>query len=189
MLTAPSRKASGEEGHLDADGGGPRLLQSADMGMMASASVQVAQLLTDAKVTVGVDEPIEQVYELMVRLGQRFVAVSQGGRVTAVLDREQLAQRLVAAGLRHRQLFVRDVLHPGMACLPASAPLGAAMKLMRATGSSAVPVLDESHHLVGLITAKDVADALINVPPSGSSSIGDNGHRNSMVKGSNVSVR
>jgi CBS domain-containing protein len=77
-----------------------------------------------------------------------------------VLDREHLAKRLTAAGLRHRQLFVRDVLHPGMACLPASAPLGAAARLMRVTGSSAVPVLDASHRLVGLITAKDVADAL-----------------------------
>lgn len=172
---------------MDADGGGPRLLQSADMGTMASVSVRVAQLLTDAKVTVGVDEPIEQVYALMVRLGQRFVAVAQRGRVTAVLDREQLAQRLIAAGLRHRQLFVRDVLHPGMACLPASAPLGAAMKLMRATGSSAVPVLDESHHLVGLVTAKDVADALTNVQPSGPSSVGENGHRNS-AKNSSTSV-
>jgi CBS domain-containing protein len=96
----------------------------------------------------------------MVRLGLRFVAVSQGGRVTAVLDREHLARRLISAGLRHRQLFVRDVLHPGMACLPASAPIEAAARLMRTTGSSAVPVLDESHHLVGLITAKDVAEAL-----------------------------
>jgi len=150
---------------------------------MASVSVPVAQLLTDARVTVGIDEPIEQVYALMVRLGQRFVAVNQGGRVTAVLDREQLAQRLIAAGMRHRQLFVRDVLHPGMACLPASAPLEAAMKLMRATGSSAVPVLDESHHLVGLVTAKDVADALTDVQPSGASNVpsGDNGHRNSMA--------
>jgi len=117
-------------------------------------------LVTESKVIVGLDEPIEQVYALMVRLGQRFVAVSQGGRVTAVLDREHLARRLTAAGLRHRQLFVRDVLRPGMACLPASAPLGAAARLMRVTGSSAVPVLDESHRLVGLITAKDVADAL-----------------------------
>jgi CBS domain-containing protein len=130
------------------------------MGKMASASVPVAQLLTDVKVTVGPDEPIEQVYALMVRLGQRFVAVCQGGRVTAVLDREHLAKRLIAAVLQHRQLFVRDILHPGMACLPASAPLGAAAKLMRATGSLAVPVLDESHRLVGLITAKDLADAL-----------------------------
>jgi len=159
------------------------------VGTTASASVPVAQLLTDAKVTVGVDEPIEQVYALMVRLGQRFVAVSQGGRVTAVLDREQLVLRLIAAGLRHRQLFVRDVLHPGMACLPVSAPLGAAMKLMRATGSSAVPVLDESHHLVGLITAKDIADALNDARPPGASNVpaADNGHR--MAKDSDASLR
>jgi CBS domain-containing protein len=148
---------------LDADGAGVRLLLCTHVGITASTSVPVSQLVTGARVTVGVDEPIERVYALMVRDGQRFVAVCQGGRVTAVLDREHLARRLIAAGLRHRQLFVRDVLHPGMACLPASAPLGAAAKLMRATGSSAVPVLDESHHLVGLVTAKDVADALSDV--------------------------
>lgn len=116
----------------------------------------VAELVAGAAPTVGADEPIESVYGRMVEHGARFVAVRQGDRITAVLDREHLRQRLATA---RRQLLVRDVLHPGMACLPASAPAAAAARLMRVTGSAAVPVLDESHRLIGLVTEQDLANA------------------------------
>jgi CBS domain-containing protein len=160
VRAGPGSKVPDAGGRWTLMGGGFEFLLSVGVGTITGAMIPVARLVTHATVTVGIDESIEQVYALMIRLGQRFLPVSQGGRVTAVLDREQLAKRLAVAGSRRRQLFVRDVLHPGMACLPASAPIEAAAKLMQTTGSSAVPVLDESHHLVGLITAKDIADAL-----------------------------
>jgi CBS domain-containing protein len=121
------------------------------------SNVPVARLVAGNAVTVSADEPIERVYALMGERGERFVAVRQGRRITAVLDRESLRTRLAAP---RRQLRVRDVVRPGMACLPPDAPVYAAATLMRVTGSAAVPVLDESHALIGLVTAEDVADAL-----------------------------
>lgn len=117
----------------------------------------MARLVAGVAVTVGTEEPIEWVYALMAERGVRFVAVRQGTHITAVLDREHLRARLAAA---KGQLRVRDIVHPGMACLPADATAEAAARLMRATGSAAVPVLDESHQLIGLVTAQDVTDAL-----------------------------
>lgn len=125
------------------------------MGAAPNATITVARLVRAEPVTVDLDEPIERVYELMIRNRARFVAVRQGRRISAVLDREHLKQRLAAAT---RQLRVRDVVHPGMACLPAHATPDAALNLMRITGSAAVPVVDEAHCLIGLVTSQDLDD-------------------------------
>jgi CBS domain-containing protein len=123
----------------------------------ASADIPIVRLVTHASTTVGTKERVEQVYGLMSERGERFVAVRQGRRITAVLDREHVRARLAAA---RGQLLVRDIVHPGMACLPADATVGAAARLMRVTGSLAVPVVDGLHRLIGLVTAEDVTNAL-----------------------------
>lgn len=119
-------------------------------------AIPVSDLVTRLVMTVGMDQPAVEVRAALTRRGMRFAAVRQGGRITAVLDRQTLNRRLAVAG---RLLRVRDVVHPGIACLRADATAAAAAQLMRATGSEAVPVVDEHHHLVGLVTAEAVAAA------------------------------
>lgn len=121
---------------------------------------RVGQLVAGSTVTVGMDEAIEQVYALLIRNSRRFAVVCQGSRATAVVDREHLLDRLAAANRSaSRPLLVRDVVHPGTPCVRSGLPVGEVASLMRATGSSALPVVDERHHLLGLVTATDVAAA------------------------------
>lgn len=117
----------------------------------------VRLLVAEPAMTVEMNQAASEVRAAMNRRGHRFAAVSQGGRVTAVLDLRVLNRRLAAA---HRALRVRDVVYPGMACLRAEAPLRAAARLMRVTGSDAVPVVDEHHHLLGLVTAEALSAAV-----------------------------
>jgi predicted transcriptional regulator len=117
----------------------------------------VRQLVTGPAMTVEMDQAASEVRTAMNRRGHRFAAVCQGGRVTAILDRRTLNRRLATAD---RNLRVRDVVHPGMPCLRSEAPLRAAARLMHLTGSAAVAVLDQHHHLLGLITADALTQAV-----------------------------
>jgi len=124
---------------------------------MTPTDTPVARLVHGSPVTVGMDDLAVVVHEAMRKRRRRFAAVVQGGSVTAVLDRAKLANRLASApGKEETKLRVRDVVHPGMTCLPGSATVDAANRLLRATRSAAVPVLDEHHRLLGLITAEQV---------------------------------
>ena len=118
--------------------------------MIVTPEGSVMPLVTASALTVGMEQPADEVRAAMNRRGVRFAAVSQGGRITAVLDRRTLNRRLAVSG---RRLRVRDVVHPGMSCLRQDASVAAAARLMRITGSAAVPVVDERHQLIGLVTA------------------------------------
>jgi len=135
----------------------------------ATPDTPVTRLLTDAVLTVDMNQAAVEVKAAMNRRGVRFAAVSQGGRITAVLDRLSLNRRLAGSGIRLR---VSDVVHPGMACLRSTATAAAAARLMRVTGSAAVPVVDENHHLIGLVTA----DALPGVPSAADRRPDGSGH-------------
>ena len=122
--------------------------------MDVTPDTPVALLVSEPALTVNMNQAAVEVRAAMDRRGVRFAAVRQGGRVTAVLDRQVLNRRLSAAGYNLR---VRDVVNPGMACLRPSASVLAATRLMQLTGSAAVPVVDERHRLVGLVTADRLA--------------------------------
>lgn len=124
--------------------------------MNATPDIPVTQLVTVPVLTVEMNQAATEVRAAMNRRGERFAAVSQGGRITAVLDRLTLNRQLRDAG---RELRVRDVVNPGMACLRPTATAVAAARLMHLTGSAAVPVVDEYHHLIGLVTADTLAGA------------------------------
>lgn len=118
--------------------------------MTMTPDISVAQLVTHPTMTVEMNQLADEVRTAMNRRGVRFAAVCQGGRVTAVLDHATLDQRLAVGD---RKLRVSDVVRPGMACLRKEAPAYAAVRLMRITGSAAVPVVDKHNRLVGLVTA------------------------------------
>ncbi|HEY3261177.1 MAG TPA: CBS domain-containing protein [Pseudonocardiaceae bacterium] len=122
--------------------------------MNTAPDTPVTQLVTGPAMTVDMNQAAAEVRAAMNRRGVLFAAVCQDGRVTAVLDRRNLNRQLAAAG---RWLRVRDVVHPGMACLRPTATVSAAARLMHITGSAAVPVVDEHHRLIGLVTADAVA--------------------------------
>ena len=124
--------------------------------MDATPRTPVSELVSGPVLTVGMNQLAGEVHAAMSNRGLRFAAVCQGGRVTAVLDRRTLNRQLSAAG---RGLRVRDIVHPGMACLRPEAPAVAAARLMQITGSAAVPVVDEHHHLIGLVTMDDLSSA------------------------------
>ena len=122
--------------------------------MNVAPDTPVTRLLTEPVLTVEMNQSAAEVRAALHHRGIRFAAVSQGGRITAVLDGLILHRRLSAGG---RALRVRDVVTPGMACLRSTATALAAARLMRITGSAAVPVVDEHHHLIGLVTADAIA--------------------------------
>lgn len=60
------------------------------------------------------------------------------------------------AGIRKRPT-VGDIMSPGVYSLPASAPLSDAIDLMSKHGIHRVPVLSKSGHVVGIVSALDIA--------------------------------
>ena len=140
--------------------------------MKSAPETPVTRLMIEPALTVEMNQAAAEVRAAMERRGLRFAVVCQAGRVTAVLDRMTLNRQLAAG---RRSLRVRDVVHPVMACLRPEATALAAARLMHATGSAAVPVVDEHHHLIGLVTADALtADALTGTrrPAAGSPAAG-----------------
>ncbi|HEY0639488.1 MAG TPA: CBS domain-containing protein [Pseudonocardiaceae bacterium] len=110
----------------------------------------VGRRVNRAPLVVGMNEGAAQVRAALHHRGERYAVVRQGHRITAVVDRATL-DRLLAARPRGLVL-VRDAVHPGLHCVRPETAAATAARLMRATGSGALPVVDERHRLVGLLT-------------------------------------
>ena len=116
--------------------------------------VTVEQLMTTDLVTVGPDDPIELVANLLDwhRIRQVLVEESDGSFVGLVSYRAVL--RLLAAGGDASGVVVSDVMKPEPICVPPDlAPLKA-LELMRQFGIGALPVVSDGH-LVGIVTEHD----------------------------------
>ena len=123
--------------------------------MKPASETPVIRLATEPYLIVDMNQTAAEVRATMNSRNVLYAAVSQNGRITAVLDRRTLNRWQPTAS---RGLRIRDVVHPGMACLPPTATAAAAARLMRVTGSAAVPVIDEHHRLIGLVTAHGLAE-------------------------------
>lgn len=123
--------------------------------MNATASVlSVADLVTSDVLVVGMNQPAVEVQAALARRHARFAVVRQGTRVTAVVDRATL-DRVAVVG--SSDTLVRHVVHPGMVCVRADAAVTVAAWLMQRLDSGALPVVDEHHALLGIVTAGALA--------------------------------
>ena len=118
----------------------------------------VADLVSQPLLTVEVDESLWDAWQLLFVSGLRHLVVlsADGGSLGVLSDRSILAE--VPATAEHLSARrVGDVLAmvPLVSVLPTESPLSAA-RIMAANAVEAVPVLDASGRLLGIVTESDI---------------------------------
>jgi magnesium transporter len=102
-----------------------------------------------------VEDAIAQLRKLNEELEQMFYVyvIDRRGHLVGVLSMRDLI-------LAQPTTLLREIMKPNVRSVPATMDQEAVARLMRRLGYLAMPVVDEKHRLVGLITFDDVADVL-----------------------------
>lgn len=146
----------------------------------------VQTIMTPDVVTVSMDDSVAQVRELFHRHGfHHLLVVDSGKAVGLISDRDLLrnispfvgkvAERAQDAFCLQRK--AHQIMTRSLIWIPPETPVRGAMGLMLAHGITCLPILDEHHHIIGIITWRDLLRfALIDrctEPPDGACSVED----------------
>jgi len=126
-------------------------------------TVPVEEFTTPDPITVTEDMPIDDLRRLMERHGVRHLPVVRGGAVTGVIsDRDvRLFSGLTAA--EKLQLRAVDIMAEDPLTVSASTPLDEVAYAMSKNKVGSVIVKDESGQFLGIFTATDALNALIEI--------------------------
>lgn len=130
---------------------------------MLPASVPVDEFTTPDPVTAAEDMAIDDVRSLMEEHGIRHLPVVRGDSVVGVIsDRDvRLVSGLTAA--EKRQVRAADIMASDPVSVRAATPLDEVAYVMSEKKVGSVIVMDEDDRFVGIFTATDALNALIEV--------------------------
>lgn len=151
----------------------PRSRPTRDVAMHAPAAwietVPVQRWMRQPVVTVGVDTPVREAVALMRERGIRHLPVLDGGeRLVGIVTDRDLRQVIFDAAIgrvdsdpqRLGDIPVRDVMTWGVVTVRPTTDLREAARVMRERRLGALPVVEGAAHLVGILTERDLLDAL-----------------------------
>jgi stage IV sporulation protein FB len=125
----------------------------------AGRGVQVSQMMVTDFRTVVIHATLAQAAELLLSTEQReFPVVDNLGRVEGILTRDGLVRGLAEHG---PNAIVGEAMVPRVPAIPPTLDFEHALGALRASGLPALPVVDASGALVGLLTADNIADLLL----------------------------
>ncbi|HSK62129.1 MAG TPA: CBS domain-containing protein [Actinomycetospora sp.] len=131
--------------------------------------MHIAALMRRFVVTVGPDTTLDEVEDLLLETGFAIVPVVDDHRLVGVvgLDDIPLPPACLPVPMprhaRGRPRVVREVMVTAVTTTTSTTHLADLVRLLRVTGLSSVPVVD-GEGLAGIVTRRDVADALGGVP-------------------------
>jgi acetoin utilization protein AcuB len=112
-------------------------------------------------VTIGVDTSVNEAVALMRTRGIRHLPVLDAGdRLVGIVTDRDLRQVFVAEDEPPRELPVREVMTWGVVTVRPGADLREAASIMRERRLGALPVVDGRGQVVGVLTERDLIDAL-----------------------------
>jgi acetoin utilization protein AcuB len=134
------------------------------------ATVSIRSLMRQPVVTVPADLSVREAAALMRERGIRHLpVVDAAGRITGIVTDRDLRQVVFDAAIRGRvgeeadrlgDLAVRDVMTWAVVTVTPETDVRAAVALMRERRLGALPVVDGGGHVVGIVTERDMLDAL-----------------------------
>lgn len=125
----------------------------------AGRGVQVAQMMVTDFRTIIIHATLAQAAELLLSTEQReFPVVDNLGRVEGMLTRDGLMRGLSERG---PNAIVAEAMVPNAPAVQPTLDFEHALGALRASGLPALPVVDASGALVGLLTADNIADLLL----------------------------
>jgi CBS domain-containing protein len=122
--------------------------------------MRVEELMTKSLQTCRADDTLSQAARIMweADCGAVPVVSSDGeGRVVGIVTDRDVCMAGYTRGVPLAQLRVREAMAEDLRCCKASDTLAEAEAAMRAAQVRRLPVVDESGHLVGLLSLADLA--------------------------------
>lgn len=117
----------------------------------------IEEIMTPRVVTIGPDESASAAWTRMLRRRIRHLAVTSGGQLMGVISERDLGGR--AGRTRRRGRTVRDLMTRNVVSARPDMSVDDAADLIRERLIGSLPVVD-GDHVVGIVTATDVFDAL-----------------------------
>lgn len=141
------------------------------------AEVTVADVMSAPVATVDDTSSLWHASDLMIRFGIHHVVVlaANGGRCVGVLTDRDVLEAWHRGPAVIRATPVRELVASSTACVLPDATLRQVSSVMNVNRVDAVPVVDETGKLLGLVTASDVVHAVAHyglVNTTGSAAVG-----------------
>ena len=118
---------------------------------------RIADVMTRSPRVIQPDATIADAALMMRRLDIGALPVCDGARLIGMLTDRDITLRSTADGRDPHLTPVRDVMSPGVAWATEDDPVEAAARIMREHRIRRLPIVDERHTLVGVVSLGDLA--------------------------------
>lgn len=124
----------------------------------------VSLVMSSPAITVSEDSDLEDAARVMYENRVGSVLVTSGGRLKGIITRTDIVY-MVASGIARRNPKVRDVMTTSLITAKPDEPLHRVMERMRELGIRHIPVIDENHKPLGVITMTDILKHIAEKTP------------------------
>jgi len=121
------------------------------------SSVRIGDIMTRRPRTVNPNATVADAAAMMRRLNVGSLPVCDGSRLVGMVTDRDITIRSSAEGRDPHLTPVRDVMTSGVAWATEDDPVEAAAKIMRDHRIRRLPIVDDHHSLVGVISLGDLA--------------------------------
>lgn len=130
---------------------------------MRSAQLPVEEYTTPNPFTADESMPVDAVQQLMKAHGVRHLPVLRDGRVVGVISDRDVRVVLGLSAEHQRQIRAGDIMAPDPLTVSAASPLDQVAYAMSERKLGSAIVNDERGEFLGIFTATDALNALIEV--------------------------
>jgi CBS domain-containing protein len=152
---SPRPDLAGTAGALAAGALGVYLLRR--MIAKPRAHTRIADVMTRQPRVIQPDAMVADAAAIMRRMDVGALPVCDGTRLIGMLTDRDITVRATADGRDPHLTPVRDVMSPGIAWATEDDPVDAAARIMREHRIRRLPIVDERHSLVGVVSLGDLA--------------------------------
>ena len=121
-------------------------------------------------------EPTELVSDAAARMGQHGVGgilVVRDGKVAGICSERDIIQKVLVIGLDPTTVSIEEIMTSDPECLQPDDTVAFALHLMQIGGYRHIPLVNEEHEPVGIVSVKDIVDYIVdhfpeevyNLPP------------------------
>lgn len=120
-------------------------------------ATRIADVMTRRPRVVQPDATVADAAQIMRQLDVGALPVCDGSRLIGMLTDRDITVRATADGRDPHHTSVRDVMTPGVAWASEDDPVEAAARIMREHRIRRLPIVDDRHTLVGVVSLGDLA--------------------------------
>jgi CBS domain-containing protein len=121
--------------------------------------MMIRDIMHKGVASVGPDTAVQQVARKMRDMDIGALPVVERGDIVGIVTDRDITMRAVATGLDISTLAARDVMSRDVLCCRATDDAHRALKMMETAQVRRLPVLDEGHELVGMVSLGDIVHA------------------------------